>query len=61
VLVLGGSFWLFAVRAQDVAQPSRMDSLLSREGSFLLNNLLLTVYAIVVLVGTIYPLVLEAV
>jgi cytochrome c-type biogenesis protein CcmF len=60
VVVLAGSFALFASRAQLVAQPSRLESLWSREGSFLLNNLLLTVYAVVVLVGTIYPIVLEA-
>ncbi len=59
-LILVGSFSLFALRATAVAQPSRLDSLSSREGAFLLNNLLLTVYAIVVLVGTIYPIVLEA-
>jgi cytochrome c-type biogenesis protein CcmF len=61
VVVLIGSFGLFALRANDVAQPSRMESLSSREGAFLYNNLVLTVYAFVVLVGTIYPLFLEAV
>jgi cytochrome c-type biogenesis protein CcmF len=60
VVVLVGSFGLFALRANDVAQPSRMESLSSREGAFLYNNLVLTVYAFVVLVGTIYPLFLEA-
>src|SRR5690606_26236153 len=30
------------------------------EGSFLANNLLLTVFGLVVLVGTVYPLILEA-
>lgn len=60
VVVLIGSFGLFALRANDVAQPSRLESLSSREGSFLYNNLVLTVYAFVVLVGTIYPLFLEA-
>ncbi len=59
-LILIGSFTLFAWRAPLVAQPSRLDSFSSREGAFLLNNLLLTVYAIVVLVGTIYPIILEA-
>jgi cytochrome c-type biogenesis protein CcmF len=58
--VLVGSFTLFAIRAPAVAQPSRMDSLSSREGSLLYNNLILTVYAFVVLVGTIYPMILEA-
>ncbi|MEX2279834.1 MAG: heme lyase CcmF/NrfE family subunit [Acidimicrobiia bacterium] len=61
VIVLVGSFGLFALRANDVAQPSRMESLSSREGAFLYNNLILTVYAFVVLVGTIYPLFLEAI
>ena len=61
VVVLAGSFGLFALRANDVAQPSRMESLSSREGAFLYNNLILTVYAFVVLVGTIYPLFLEAI
>jgi cytochrome c-type biogenesis protein CcmF len=60
VVVLAGSFALFGARAQLVAQPSRLESLVSREGSFLLNNLLLTVYAVVVLVGTTYPILLEA-
>ena len=60
IVVLGGSFGLFALRANDVAQPSRMESLSSREGAFLYNNLILTVYAFVVLVGTLYPLFLEA-
>jgi cytochrome c-type biogenesis protein CcmF len=61
VIILIGSFGLFALRANDVAQPSRMESLSSREGAFLYNNLVLTVYAFVVLVGTIYPLFLEAI
>lgn len=60
VAVLVGSFSLFAIRAPVVAQPSRMESLSSREGAFLYNNLVLTVYAFVVLVGTVYPLILEA-
>ncbi len=60
VVVLAGSFALFAARANEVAQPSRLEALSSREGSFLLNNLLLTVYAAVVIVGTLYPIFLEA-
>ncbi len=61
VLVLGGSFWLLASRADRVASAPRLESMISREGAFLVNNLLLTVYAAVVLTGTIYPLVAEAV
>ncbi|HEX2152791.1 MAG TPA: cytochrome c-type biogenesis CcmF C-terminal domain-containing protein [Acidimicrobiia bacterium] len=60
VLVMAGSFALFATRSHLVASAPRLDSFASREGSFLANNLLLTVFALVVLVGTVYPLVLEA-
>jgi cytochrome c-type biogenesis protein CcmF len=60
VLVLVGSFTLFAQRSHLVASSPRIDNLVSREGAFLANNLLLTVYAFVVLIGTIYPILLEA-
>jgi cytochrome c-type biogenesis protein CcmF len=59
-LVLAGSFTLFAARSHLVAESPRLDSLLSREGGFLLNNLLLTVFALVVVTGTLYPIVVEA-
>jgi len=59
-VVLIASFGLFALRAHLVASTPRLDSLSSREGVFLLNNLLLTLFAFVVLVGTIYPMLLEA-
>jgi cytochrome c-type biogenesis protein CcmF len=60
VLVLVGSFTLFAMRSHLVASSPRIESFVSREGTFLVNNLLLTVYAFVVLIGTTYPLLLEA-
>ncbi len=60
VVVLIGSFGLFALRAHLVSSTPRLDSLASREGVFLLNNLLLAVFAFVVLIGTIYPMILEA-
>ncbi len=60
VLTLVSSFVLFSTRADMVATPPRIESLVSREGTFLLNNLLLSVYAFVVLIGTTYPLLLEA-
>jgi cytochrome c-type biogenesis protein CcmF len=59
VLVLVGSFTLFAMRSHIVASSPRIESFVSREGTFLVNNLLLTVYAFVVLIGTTYPLLLE--
>ncbi len=60
VVVTVGSFALFAARSQQISSPPRLESPSSREGGFLLNNLLLTVYAMVVLTGTLYPLALEA-
>jgi len=54
------SFGLFAARAHLIVQSPRIESLASREGVFLLNNLLLTVYAFAVLAGTMYPMLLEA-
>ncbi|MGQ0849336.1 MAG: heme lyase CcmF/NrfE family subunit, partial [Actinomycetota bacterium] len=60
-LVLVGSFGLFATRAQMVAESPRLTALFSREGGFLLNNLLLTIYAFVVVTGTLYPILVEAV
>jgi cytochrome c-type biogenesis protein CcmF len=60
MIVLVASFGLFAVRAHLVASSPRLDSLASREGAFLFNNLLLTVFALVVLVGTLYPMFVEA-
>ncbi|HEU4318952.1 MAG TPA: heme lyase CcmF/NrfE family subunit [Acidimicrobiia bacterium] len=60
VLTLVGSFTLFSTRAELVSSSPRIDSLVSREGTFLVNNLLLSVFAFIVLIGTTYPLILEA-
>ncbi|MGZ8786410.1 MAG: heme lyase CcmF/NrfE family subunit, partial [Acidimicrobiia bacterium] len=60
MVVLVASFGLFAARAHLVASSPRLDSLASREGVFLLNNLLLTVFAFVVLTGTLYPMFIDA-
>ena len=59
-LVLVGSLSLFATRVHLVASSPRLNSLASREGVFLFNNLLLTVFAFVVLIGTLYPMFVEA-
>ena len=42
------------------ARPGAIDSPLSREGAFLANNVLFTVFAFVVLLGTVFPLLVEA-
>jgi cytochrome c-type biogenesis protein CcmF len=60
LLVLVASFLLFSTRSDLVASSPRLESFVSREGTFLANNLLLSVYAFIVLIGTTYPLALEA-
>lgn len=60
MLTLVGSFVLFSTRADLVASSPRIGSFVSREGTLLVNNLLLSVYAFIVLIGTTYPLILEA-
>lgn len=59
VVVVAG-YGLFAVRGHLVASTPRLDSLMSREGVFLLNNLVLALFAFVVLIGTLYPMLVEA-
>jgi cytochrome c-type biogenesis protein CcmF len=56
---IGGAFTLFAVRASDL-QPGGLFAPISREGALVLNNLLLASAASAVLIGTLYPLALEA-
>ncbi|MGZ4801993.1 MAG: heme lyase CcmF/NrfE family subunit [Acidimicrobiia bacterium] len=52
---------LIAWRADKLHAPGRIDSPVSRESAFLANNLLFTGLAFVVLLGTVFPLVAEAV
>ncbi len=61
VLVVVAGFTLIVLRAERVASLSRPESLASREGAFLVNNLLLSLLAFVVLLGTTYPILVEAV
>ena len=60
VLAVGGALTLFAWRAGSL-QTGGVFAPISREGALVLNNLLLTAACGVVLVGTLYPLALEAV
>jgi cytochrome c-type biogenesis protein CcmF len=58
-LVIGGSFALFAVRAPKVGLGGKFE-MVSRESMLLVNNVLLVVAAGSVLLGTLYPLFLDA-
>jgi len=52
---------LIGWRGDRLRAPGRIDSPVSREGSFLANNVLFAAFAFVVLLGTVFPLVVEAV
>jgi cytochrome c-type biogenesis protein CcmF len=59
VVIVG--FGLIAWRGDRLRSPGGIDAPLGREGAFLLNNLLFVGFAFVVLLGTLYPLLYEAV
>ena len=60
VVVIVG-FGLIAWRGDRLRSPGGIDAPLGREGAFLLNNVLFVGFAFVVLLGTLYPLLYEAV
>ena len=59
IIVIGGSFALFAWRGPQLPAGGLFRPV-SREGGLLLNNLLLSTATAAVLLGTLYPLILEA-
>jgi len=59
VFVIGGSLLLYAWRAKSVGLGSKFE-VVSRESFLLSNNVLLTVAAASVLLGTLYPLIIDA-
>jgi len=58
-IVVGGSLLLFALRASRLVGTSDF-SLVSRESGILLNNVLLVVACLSILLGTLYPLLIDA-
>jgi cytochrome c-type biogenesis protein CcmF len=60
-LVLVASLGLVAGNSDRLGSAGNLDSAASRETVFLLNNLFLTVFMFTVLVGTLFPLVAEAI
>ena len=54
------SLGLIAWRGDRLRSPGAIDSPISREGAFLANNVVFTVFAFVVLLGTVFPLIVEA-
>ena len=60
VLVLVGAFALLITRLPLLRSQNSLESYVSREAVFLYNNLLFAGFALVVLVATVYPLLVEA-
>jgi cytochrome c-type biogenesis protein CcmF len=60
-LIVLVSVGLIGWRGDRLRAPGRIDSPISREGAFLANNVLFAGFAFVVLCGTIFPLIVEAV
>jgi len=58
-VVVGGSLALYSWRAPQIRSAVKLN-ILSREGGLLINNILLVVVASSVLLGTLYPLALDA-
>jgi cytochrome c-type biogenesis protein CcmF len=60
-IVFVSSLGLIAGRSSDMQSRGKLDAAVSRETVFLLNNLLFTLFTFTVLLGTLFPLVAEAV
>jgi cytochrome c-type biogenesis protein CcmF len=58
-LYIGGALALFGARIATVTEGNRFDPV-SREGALVINNLLLSAILGLVLIGTLYPLVIES-
>jgi cytochrome c-type biogenesis protein CcmF len=60
-VILLGSIALLAVRMDSLESEGKFDGAVSREGMFLFNNLLFVLFTFTVLIGTVFPLIVEAV
>ncbi|MBI5787901.1 MAG: heme lyase CcmF/NrfE family subunit [Candidatus Schekmanbacteria bacterium] len=60
VIALSVSFGLLIQRRKELESSNELDSLLSRESTFLYNNLILVAMCLVVFIGTCWPFISEA-
>src|SRR5260370_1058396 len=60
-IILIGSIALLAVRMDSLEAEGRIEGPVSREVMFLINNLLFVLFTFTVLIGTVFPLVVEAI
>lgn len=59
-LIVVVSVGLIGWRGDRLRAPGTIDSPISREGAFLANNVIFSVFAFIVLLGTVFPLIVEA-
>ncbi|MFZ9706678.1 MAG: heme lyase CcmF/NrfE family subunit [Ilumatobacteraceae bacterium] len=59
-VVVAVSLVLIFLRGDQLRADGQVESVFSREGAFLVNNVLFAVFAFVVLLGTVFPLIVEA-
>ncbi len=59
-VVVAAAIGLIGWRGDRLASPGSIDAPISREGAFLVNNLLFALFAAIVLLGTVFPLFLQA-
>ncbi len=59
-VILVVSLGLIAWRGDRLRSPGAIDSPISREGAFLANNVIFSLFAFIVLLGTVFPLIVEA-
>ena len=60
-VIAAASLVLVAWRGERLRSPGSVDSPVSREGTFLMNNIMFSGFVLIVLLGTVFPLILEAV
>src|SRR5215510_4461949 len=61
MIVLSGSLYLLTERLPDLKSENQMESIVSRESSFMFNNLILLASCFAVFWGTMFPVISEAV
>jgi cytochrome c-type biogenesis protein CcmF len=61
IIVMLASFGLVAWRWDQVRDQAELDDVVSREGSFLAGNILFLAMAFAILLGTMFPLIVEAI
>ncbi len=59
VVLIGTALCIYAFQIQNFKQPAAQISLLSRTALLIMNNILLSVLVFTVLLGTLYPLIIE--